>query len=143
MERGPVDIKGVTTRTNTSGDRRCTACKRIIPPGKLYERVARLDDTIESYGTRCFEEEFGPREAYDISDAAARQKQAAWLAFRDRKRADQQRMQLAEWYADRERRRMEEEAEEAEAREHRRAYDRAMLDEYREALRAGGMGRRG
>lgn len=64
MERGPVDIKGVTTRTNTSGDRTCTACGRIIPPGWQYERVARLDDSIESYGQACFAEEFGPREAY-------------------------------------------------------------------------------
>lgn len=64
MERGPVDIKGVTTRTNTSHDRTCTACARIIPVGRLYERVARLDDTIESYGQACFTEEFGPRQAY-------------------------------------------------------------------------------
>lgn len=64
MARGPVDIKGVTTRTNTSEDRRCTACRKRVPVGKGYERVARLDDTIESYDPDCFTEEFGPRQAY-------------------------------------------------------------------------------
>lgn len=64
MQRGPVEIKGVTTRTNTSGDRTCTACGWLILSGEQYERVARLDDTIESYDPECFEEEFGPRQAY-------------------------------------------------------------------------------
>jgi hypothetical protein len=63
MIRGRVEIKGVTTRT-TREARTCTACKRIIPRGHNYERVARLDGAIESYGTKCFEDEFGPREAY-------------------------------------------------------------------------------
>lgn len=142
MERGPVEIKGVTTRTNTSHDRRCTACGRLVPVGQPYERVARLDDTIESYGCRCFEEEFGPREVYAISDQAARHKHEAWLAFRRRKEAEHRAEWVAAWYADKERERADQEAEEAEYREHRRAYDRAALTEYREALRAGGMGRR-
>lgn len=64
MKRGPVEIKGVTTRTNTSWERKCEACAKIIPVGTQYERVARLNDSIESYGQKCFEEEFGPREAY-------------------------------------------------------------------------------
>lgn len=64
MQRGPVDIKGVTTRTNTSDDRTCGACGKRVAVGQPYERVARLDDTIESYDTKCFAEEFGPREAY-------------------------------------------------------------------------------
>lgn len=64
MQRGAVEIKGVTTRKNTSDDRTCTACGNRIKKGKSYERVARLDDTIESYALACFVEEFGPREAY-------------------------------------------------------------------------------
>lgn len=64
MQRGPVEIKGVTTRTNTSSDRRCEACSNPIDVGVLYERVARLDDQIESYDQACFEDEFGPRQAY-------------------------------------------------------------------------------
>lgn len=63
MTRGTVEIKGVTTRT-TRKARTCEACKRIIPAGRNYERVARLDGAIESYGVQCFEDEFGPREAY-------------------------------------------------------------------------------
>lgn len=61
--RGTVEIKGVTTRTTTAA-RTCHACKRIIPAGHDYERVARLNGDIESYGLDCFEDEFGPREVY-------------------------------------------------------------------------------
>lgn len=64
MQRGPVEIKGVTTRVNSSTDRRCEACSNHIDVGTPYERVARLDNMIESYDQECFVEEFGPREAY-------------------------------------------------------------------------------
>lgn len=64
MARGLVEIKGVTTRTNTREDRTCTADGRRIELHEDYERVARLDGTIESYSLGCFVEEFGPREAY-------------------------------------------------------------------------------
>jgi len=65
-ERGPVDIMGVTTRTNTSEHRTCRSegCLQRIAPGQRYERVARLNQKIESYHTACFEDEFGPRELY-------------------------------------------------------------------------------
>lgn len=64
MPRGPVEIKGVTTRTNENPDRTCVACLHHIAVGKRYERVARLDGSIESYHEQCFVDEFGPREAY-------------------------------------------------------------------------------
>jgi hypothetical protein len=64
MGRGLVEILGVTTRTNTSPDRSCESCGNEIGVGKQYERVARLDTTIESYEPECFVEEFGPREHY-------------------------------------------------------------------------------
>ena len=63
-ERGPVDIMGVTTRTNSSEHRRCEGCKSSIPVNVRYERVARLDQRIESFHTLCFEDEFGLRELY-------------------------------------------------------------------------------
>lgn len=63
-ERGGVDIRGVTTRSNTSDDRRCMSCLNRIDVGVAYERVARLDDAIESYHRGCFEYEFGTRSLY-------------------------------------------------------------------------------
>lgn len=63
-ERGPVDILGVTTRTNTSVTRTCTSCISRIDVGVHYERVARDKHTFESYHTGCFSEEFGRRELY-------------------------------------------------------------------------------
>ncbi len=68
--RGPVDIMGVTTRTNSSTNRTCNseACKshrRRIAVGVRYERVARIPGpVIESYHRSCFEDEFGKRELY-------------------------------------------------------------------------------
>lgn len=63
--RGPVDIMGVTTRTNSSANRTCTSCVSKIDVGVRYERVARIPGpTIESYHRGCFEEEFGQRELY-------------------------------------------------------------------------------
>lgn len=63
-ERGPVDIVGVTTRTNTSETRTCSSCIGRIDEGVRYERVAREEHTFESYHVACFEEEFGRRELY-------------------------------------------------------------------------------
>jgi len=63
-QRGPVDILGVTTRTNTSDGRRCNACHKRIPIGRPYERVARDEHTFESYDPGCFVEEFGERRLY-------------------------------------------------------------------------------
>ncbi len=63
-ERGLVDILGVTTRTNTSGERTCPSCVQRIDVGVRYERVARDEHTIECYHVGCFEEEFGRRELY-------------------------------------------------------------------------------
>lgn len=62
--RGPVEIMGVTTRTNTSEDRHCAACGKRIEVDEHYERVARNERTIESYSMGCFEDEFGPRGLY-------------------------------------------------------------------------------
>lgn len=62
--RGPVEIMGVTTRTNTSWDRHCESCKQSIHKENQYERVARTDGKIESYHVDCFVEEFGRRELY-------------------------------------------------------------------------------
>jgi hypothetical protein len=62
--RGPVEIKGVTTRVSTTADRACPSCLHRIDIGVRYERVARLDGTIESYHVRCFEDEFGERGLY-------------------------------------------------------------------------------
>lgn len=65
--RGPVDVKGVTTRINRSDDRWCHAHpdrEHMLESGATYERVARLDGRIESYTPECFAEEFGPRGAY-------------------------------------------------------------------------------
>ncbi len=62
--RGPVDILGVTTRTNTNEDRGCASCLQGIDVGVRYERVARDQVTIESYHVMCFEEEFGERRLY-------------------------------------------------------------------------------
>lgn len=64
MPRGPVEIKGVTTRVSTSSDRACPSCVQRIDKGVHYERVARLDGTIESYHVACFEDEFGRRGLY-------------------------------------------------------------------------------
>lgn len=64
MQRGPVEIKGVTTRTNERSYRKCKACPDAIALRAPYERVARLGGSIESYHQHCFIEEFGPREAY-------------------------------------------------------------------------------
>lgn len=64
MARGPVEIKGVTTRTNENEDRTCVACVRRVDAGVRYERVARLEGDIESYHVGCFADEFGSREAY-------------------------------------------------------------------------------
>jgi hypothetical protein len=67
--RGPVDILGVTTRTNTSDTRACSSeecgihASRILL-GEAYERVARDAHTFESYHPECFVEEFGRRELY-------------------------------------------------------------------------------
>lgn len=63
--RGPVEIMGVTTRTNTSDHRSCSSCLHVIDRNVRYERVARKPGpTIESYHVACFEEEFGRRELY-------------------------------------------------------------------------------
>jgi hypothetical protein len=63
--RGPVDIMGVTTRTNTSEHRACVSCLHRIDVGRRYERVARKPGpVIESYHVSCFEDEFGARELY-------------------------------------------------------------------------------
>lgn len=67
--RGPVDIMGVTTRSNHSEERRCVSelCfheQRRITMGRPYERVARLNGSIEFYHPKCFVEEFGDRAAY-------------------------------------------------------------------------------
>lgn len=62
--RGLVEILGVTTRTNTSPNRRCASCGVHIAVNVRYERVARLDGKIESYAPKCFVEEFGARELY-------------------------------------------------------------------------------
>jgi hypothetical protein len=62
--RGPVDILGVTTRTNTSDTRTCSSCIARIDVGVHYERVARDEQTFESYHVGCFEEEFGERGLY-------------------------------------------------------------------------------
>lgn len=64
MLRGPVEIEGVTTRTNTSDDRQCSSCLEDVDVGVRYERVARKDQAIESYHLMCFEEEFGKRVLY-------------------------------------------------------------------------------
>lgn len=62
--RGPVEIKGVTTRTNESETRTCVSCVHRIDVGRQYERVARSEGNIESYHVMCFTEEFGARELY-------------------------------------------------------------------------------
>lgn len=62
--RGPVEIMGVTTRTNTSANRNCASCLEPIDVGVRYERVARTTQDIESYHRGCFGEEFGERELY-------------------------------------------------------------------------------
>lgn len=63
--RGPVEIMGVTTRTNTSDHRGCEGCTNRIDKGVRYERVARSPGpVIESFHEMCFEEEFGKRELY-------------------------------------------------------------------------------
>lgn len=63
-ERGPVDILGVTTRTNTKATRTCECCLRIVKVGRPYERVARDQHTFQSYHPACFVDEFGRRELY-------------------------------------------------------------------------------
>lgn len=63
--RGPVEIKGVTTRT-TEQNRSCEACPFDILAGTHYERVARTEGAIESYHTDCFEDEFGSRGLYGV-----------------------------------------------------------------------------
>lgn len=63
-ERGPVQIKGVTTRTNNTGGRECEGCEWRIVLGDDYERVMRLDGRVEFYHPDCFVEEFGSRELY-------------------------------------------------------------------------------
>jgi hypothetical protein len=62
--RGPVEIKGVTTRVNSNDDRVCECCKESIAYGLPYERVARTDEAIESYHQPCFAAEFGERRLY-------------------------------------------------------------------------------
>lgn len=62
--RGPVEIKGVTTRQNTSPTRTCMCCLHRVGLGVAYERVARDEDHIESYHVACFESEFGARSLY-------------------------------------------------------------------------------
>lgn len=67
--RGPVDILGVTTRTNTSRNRWCTSEECLVPlieTGKKYERVARDAHTFESYHPQCFVREFGERSLYGV-----------------------------------------------------------------------------
>jgi hypothetical protein len=64
LARGPVEIKGVTTRVNTSTDRNCPSCLHQIDVGVRYERVARDETTIESYHVQCFVNEFGERRLY-------------------------------------------------------------------------------
>lgn len=67
--RGPVEILGVTTRTNTSNNRYCASeeCMvGLIEIGKRYERVARDEETIECYHPICFVNEFGERGLYGV-----------------------------------------------------------------------------
>jgi hypothetical protein len=64
MARGLVEIKGVTTRVNTSPNRVCESCMHRVRVGDKYERVARLSEDIESHHPQCFEDEFGPRKSY-------------------------------------------------------------------------------
>lgn len=64
MARGLVEICGVTTRTNTSPDRTCDNCGEPVGVGDRYERVARLDGSLEMYDRECFEDQFGPRRDY-------------------------------------------------------------------------------
>lgn len=63
-ERGPVEIKGVTTRVNHITNRTCAAGDGLIREFATYERVARDEHTIESYHVRCFRDEFGDRRLY-------------------------------------------------------------------------------
>lgn len=62
--RGPVEIKGVTTRHNESTTRTCEGCRQGIDYGWRYERVMRSEGNVESYHVTCFGEEFGARELY-------------------------------------------------------------------------------
>lgn len=62
--RGPVEIKGVTTRTNESETRTCVGCVQRIDMGVHYERVMRTEGNVESYHVACFQEEFGERRLY-------------------------------------------------------------------------------
>jgi hypothetical protein len=63
--RGPVEIMGVTTRTNGSPNRTCVGCVSKVDVGVKYERVARSPGpVIESYHVACFEDEFGERRLY-------------------------------------------------------------------------------
>lgn len=64
MERGAVDIRGVTTRQNTNPERTCEADGEPVKIGAHYERVMRTDGSIESYHPGCFKEEFDRRELY-------------------------------------------------------------------------------
>ena len=64
--RGPVDIQGVTTRTNHNPNRTCAADGKRIELHEQYERVARADGSIESYTLGCFEAEFGERRLYGV-----------------------------------------------------------------------------
>lgn len=66
MARGAVEITGVTTRHNTSEKRVCVCCLHPIDMGRAYERVMRVDETIESYHVACFESEFGARSNYGV-----------------------------------------------------------------------------
>lgn len=65
-ERGPVDIMGVTTRSNNveGRARKCTACPDAIALHAPYERVMRLGGKVEFYHPGCFESEFGERVLY-------------------------------------------------------------------------------
>ena len=62
--RGPVEIKGVTTRHNESDTRTCEGCVHRIDVGVRYERVMRAEGNVESYHPVCFVEKFGTRELY-------------------------------------------------------------------------------
>lgn len=64
MERGAVNITGVTTRQNTNPDRVCAADGEPVETGAHYERVMRSDGSIESYHPGCFNQEFDRRELY-------------------------------------------------------------------------------
>jgi hypothetical protein len=62
--RGPVEIMGVTTRTNTIETRTCACCLHRVRVNGDYERVMRKNGDVESYHVQCFVDEFGERRLY-------------------------------------------------------------------------------